>query len=38
MIAFLLVVLAGIPMGFSSFLLVFGNQIETWIAVPGPRI
>ena len=32
MIAFLLVVLAGIPMGFSSFLLVFGNQIETWIA------
>jgi membrane protein len=32
MIAFLLVVLAGIPMAFSSFLLVFGNQIETWIA------
>jgi membrane protein len=32
MIAFLLVVLAGIPMAFSSFLLVFGNQIEHWIA------
>ncbi len=31
MIAFLLVVLAGIPMVFASFLLVFGNQIETWI-------
>jgi membrane protein len=32
LIAFLLVVLAGVPMAFSSFLLVFGNQIETWIA------
>jgi membrane protein len=32
MIAFLLVVLAGIPMAFSSFLLVFGNQIEHWMA------
>src|SRR5271166_1621601 len=31
MIAFLLVVLAGVPMVFASFLLVFGNQIETWI-------
>jgi membrane protein len=31
MIAFLLVVLAGVPMAFSSFLLVFGNQIEGWI-------
>jgi membrane protein len=31
LIAFLLVVLAGIPMAFSSLLLVFGNQIETWI-------
>ncbi len=31
MIAFLLVVLAGVPMAFSSLLLVFGNQIETWI-------
>jgi len=31
MIAFLLVVLAGIPMVFASFLLVFGNQIETWL-------
>ncbi len=32
MIAFLLVVLAGVPMAFSSLLLVFGNQIEHWIA------
>jgi membrane protein len=31
MIAFLLVVLAGVPMAFSSFLLVFGNQIEAWL-------
>jgi membrane protein len=31
LIAFLLVVLAGIPMVFASILLVFGNQIETWI-------
>jgi len=31
MIAFLLVVLAGIPLVFASFLLVFGNQIEQWI-------
>jgi membrane protein len=30
-IAFLLVVLAGIPMVFASILLVFGNQIEAWI-------
>ena len=39
MIAFLLVVLAGVPMAFSSFLLVFGNQIETLDGLPrGPRI
>ncbi len=31
MIAFLLVILAGIPLVFASFLLVFGNQIEGWI-------
>src|SRR5271165_7503885 len=31
LIAFLLVVLAGIPMVFASILLVFGNQIEAWI-------
>jgi membrane protein len=31
MIAFLLVVLAGVPLLFASFLLVFGNQIEGWI-------
>ena len=30
MIAFLLVVLAGVPMAFASFLVVFGNQIERW--------
>jgi membrane protein len=30
-ISFLLVVLAGIPMGFASFLVAFGNQIETWM-------
>jgi membrane protein len=31
MIAFLLVILAGIPMVFASILLVFGNQIEAWL-------
>lgn len=31
LIAFLLVILAGIPLFFASFLLVFGNQIEAWI-------
>ncbi len=31
MVAFFLVVLAGIPLVFASFLLVFGNQIEGWI-------
>lgn len=31
MVAFLLVILAGIPLFFASFLLVFGNQIEAWI-------
>ncbi len=30
MIALLLVVLAGVPMAFASFLVVFGNQIERW--------
>jgi len=30
LISFLLVVLAGVPMGFASFLVVFGNQIEHW--------
>ncbi len=30
MIALLLVVLAGLPMAFASFLVVFGNQIERW--------
>lgn len=31
LIAFLLVILAGVPLLFASLLLVFGNQIETWI-------
>ncbi len=31
LIAFLLVILAGVPLFFASFLLVFGNQIEAWI-------
>jgi membrane protein len=31
MVSFLLVILAGIPLVFASFLLVFGNQIETAI-------
>jgi len=31
LIAFLLVILAGVPLVFASFLLVFGNQIEQWI-------
>ncbi len=31
MIAFLLVILAGVPMVFASALLMFGSQIETWI-------
>ena len=31
LIAFLLVILAGVPLVFASFLLVFGNQIEGWI-------
>jgi membrane protein len=30
-IAFLLVLLAGVPMAFASFLVAFGNQIETWM-------
>jgi len=30
LVAFQLVVLAGFPMGFASFLVVFGNQIERW--------
>jgi membrane protein len=30
LIAFLMVVLAGVPMGFSSFLVVSGNLIERW--------
>ena len=32
LIALLLVVLAGLPMAFASFLVAFGNQIERWTA------
>jgi membrane protein len=31
LIAFLMVILAGVPMGFASFLVVSGNMIERWI-------
>lgn len=31
LISFLLVILAGVPLVFASFLLVFGNQIEMWL-------
>src|SRR3974390_1591848 len=31
LIALLMVVLAGVPMGFASFLVVFGNLIERWV-------
>lgn len=31
MVAFLLVILAGVPMAFASFLVAFGNQIEHWM-------
>jgi membrane protein len=31
MVAFLLVVMAGLPMAFASFLVAFGNQIERWM-------
>ena len=31
MIAFLMVILAGVPMGFASFLVVSGNLIERWV-------
>jgi membrane protein len=31
LIALLLVVLAGLPMAFASFLIAFGNQIERWL-------
>jgi len=32
LVSFLLVLMAGIPMAFASFLLAFGNQIEHWLA------
>ncbi len=31
MVAFMLVVMAGVPMAFASFLVAFGNQIERWM-------
>jgi membrane protein len=36
-ISFLLVFLAGIPLGFASFLLAFGSQIESWLAFHATR-
>jgi membrane protein len=37
MIAFLMVFLAGFPMAFASFLVAFGNQIETWMIYHSQR-
>ncbi|MDR3763114.1 MAG: YihY/virulence factor BrkB family protein [Acidobacteriota bacterium] len=37
MVSFLLVLMAGIPMAFSSFLLAFGKQIENWLAFHAAR-
>ena len=34
LVSFLLVFMAGIPMAFASFLLAFGNQIETLAGLP----
>ncbi len=31
LVAFMLVVMAGVPMAFASFLVAFGNQIERWM-------
>jgi membrane protein len=37
MVAFLMVLLAGFPMAFASFLVAFGNQIETWMMFHSQR-
>jgi membrane protein len=37
LIAFLMVLLAGLPMTFASFLVAFGNQIETWMIFHSQR-
>ena len=37
LVSFLLVLLAGMPMAFASFLLAFGNQIEHWLAFHANR-
>ncbi len=37
LVSFLLVLMAGIPMAFASFLLAFGNQIEHWLAFHAAR-
>jgi membrane protein len=37
MVSFLLVLMAGIPMAFASFLLAFGNQIEHWLSFHAAR-
>ncbi len=36
-VSFLLVLMAGIPMSFASFLLAFGKQIENWLAFHAAR-
>ena len=37
LVSFLLVLMAGLPMAFASFLLAFGNQIEHWLAFHANR-
>jgi membrane protein len=37
LVAFMLVLMAGLPMAFASFLLAFGNQIEHWLAFHANR-
>ena len=37
LLSFLLVLMAGLPMAFASFLLAFGNQIEHWLAFHANR-
>jgi len=37
LVSFLLVLMAGIPMAFASFLLAFGHQIEFWLAFHANR-
>ncbi len=37
LVSFLLVLMAGLPMAFASFLLAFGDQIENWLAFRANR-